>query len=79
LHFDDIAKLLRCFNKLLEEGHSLLVIEHNIHVIKCADYIIELGPDAGDNGGTIVAMGTPEELAQDSRSVTGQYLRRALL
>jgi len=79
LHFDDISKLLQCFTKLIEQGHSLLVIEHNIHVIKCADYIIDLGPDAGDNGGSIVAMGTPEELAQDPRSVTGQYLRRALL
>ncbi|MCX7984130.1 MAG: excinuclease ABC subunit UvrA [Bacteroidetes bacterium] len=79
LHFDDIAKLLRCFDRLLEHGHSLLVIEHNLHVIKCADYIIDLGPDAGEKGGSIVAMGTPEDIARNPRSVTGEFLKRVLI
>ncbi len=78
LHFDDISKLLKCFDKLVESGHSLLVIEHNLHVIKCADYIIDLGPDAGEHGGTVVATGTPEEIASNPRSVIGRYLKDVL-
>ena len=78
LHFDDIAKLLSCFHALVEAGHSILVIEHNMEVVKCADVVIDLGPDAGEAGGMIVATGTPEEVAEDPRSVTGRYLRRAL-
>ncbi|NWF87869.1 MAG: excinuclease ABC subunit UvrA [Ignavibacteriaceae bacterium] len=75
LHFDDISKLLNCFNLLLEKGNSLVIIEHNLEVIKCADHIIDLGPDAGDNGGEIIAEGTPEEIAANKSSWTGKYLR----
>src|SRR5262245_11058604 len=78
LHFDDIAKLLTAFRKLLEAGHTLLVIEHNLDVIKTADYIIDLGPEGGEDGGSIVATGTPEQLAQIEGSYTGQYLRPVL-
>jgi excinuclease ABC subunit A len=78
LHFDDIAKLLTAFRKLLEAGHTLLVIEHNLDVIKTADAIIDLGPEGGDAGGHIVATGTPEQVAQIETSYTGQYLRPVL-
>jgi excinuclease ABC subunit A len=78
LHFDDIAKLLTAFRKLLEAGHTLLVIEHNLDVIKTADYIIDLGPEGGDEGGRVVATGTPEQVAQVEASHTGRYLRVAL-
>jgi excinuclease ABC subunit A len=78
LHFDDIAKLLTAFRKLLEAGHTLVVIEHNLDVIKTADYIIDLGPEGGEDGGTIVATGTPEQLAQVEASHTGRYLRPVL-
>jgi excinuclease ABC subunit A len=78
LHLDDIATLVHCFHALLAAGHSLVVIEHNLHVIKSADLIIDLGPDAGDQGGEIVAVGTPEEVAQNERSWTGRYLRSVL-
>jgi excinuclease ABC subunit A len=78
LHFDDIAKLLTAFRKLLEAGHTLLVIEHNLDVIKTADAIIDLGPEGGEAGGRIVATGTPEQVAQIETSYTGQYLRPVL-
>ncbi|HMD36275.1 MAG TPA: excinuclease ABC subunit UvrA [Vicinamibacterales bacterium] len=78
LHFDDIAKLLTAFRKLIEAGHSLLVIEHNLDVIKTADTIIDLGPEGGEDGGRLVATGTPEQVAQISASYTGQYLRPVL-
>jgi excinuclease ABC subunit A len=78
LHFDDITKLLDCFNQLLDRGHSLVVIEHNLDIIKCADYIIDLGPEGGDNGGEIVACGTPEEISQVENSYTGKYLKAYL-
>jgi excinuclease ABC subunit A len=78
LHFDDIAKLLKAFNSLLEAGHSIIVIEHNMDVIKCADWIIDLGPEAGDLGGYVVAVGTPEEISQNPNSYTGQFLRKYL-
>ena len=78
LHFDDIAKLLTAFKKLLEAGNTLLVIEHNLDVIKTADYIIDLGPEGGEAGGAIVAAGTPEQVAQVDASYTGRYLRAAL-
>ena len=74
LHFDDIAKLLAAFRKLVEAGHSLLVIEHNLDVIKTADYVIDLGPEGGEAGGRLVAAGTPEQLAQVDASYTGQAL-----
>jgi len=78
LHFDDIAKLLAAFRKLLEQGHSLLVIEHNLDVIKTADYVIDLGPEGGDAGGSVVVAGTPEQVAAHPGSHTGRFLQRAL-
>jgi excinuclease ABC subunit A len=78
LHFDDIAKLLAAFRKLVEAGHSLLVIEHNLDVIKTADYLIDLGPEGGDEGGRVVGVGTPEQLAQNDASHTGRALRLVL-
>jgi excinuclease ABC subunit A len=78
LHFDDIAKLLTAFKKLLQAGHSLLVIEHNLDVIKTADWLIDLGPEGGDAGGQLVAAGTPEAVAQVAESYTGQALAEIL-
>jgi len=78
LHFDDIAKLLAAFRKLVEAGHTLLVIEHNLDVIKTADHIIDLGPDGGDAGGEVVTFGTPEQVAKVEASYTGQALRPVL-
>ena len=78
LHFDDIAKLLAAFRKLLEAGHTLLVIEHNLDVVKTADWIIDLGPEGGDAGGRVVAAGTPERIAEHPTSHTGRYLRQVL-
>jgi len=78
LHFDDIKKLLNCFYMLLENNNSVVIIEHNLDVIKCADYIIDLGPEAGENGGEIVAAGTPEEISDVPNSFTGQYLKKIL-
>ncbi|HHT9132359.1 MAG TPA: excinuclease ABC subunit UvrA, partial [Candidatus Tripitaka californicus] len=75
LHFEDIRKLLDCFQCLLRERHSLLVVEHNLEVIKCADYIIDLGPEGGEKGGHIVGAGTPEEIANLKDSYTGGYLK----
>jgi excinuclease ABC subunit A len=74
LHFDDIAKLINCFNALLDTGNSVLIIEHNLDVIKCADYIIDLGPEAGEAGGQVVAVGTPEEILGNTASATGRFL-----
>ncbi len=78
LHFDDIAKLLTAFRKLLDAGHTLLVIEHNLDVIKTADWIVDLGPDGGEAGGMVVAMGTPEQVAHVPESHTGRYLQQIL-
>ncbi len=78
LHLDDIDKLLQCFNVLVENNNSIVIIEHNLDVIKCADYIIDLGPDAGDKGGEIIATGTPEEIAQNEKSITGKFLKEYL-
>ncbi len=78
LHFDDIAKLMNCFNALIDAGNSVLIIEHNLDVIKCADHVIDLGPEAGDAGGFVVATGTPEELAAFPSSHTGQFLKSHL-
>ncbi|MHB8521378.1 MAG: excinuclease ABC subunit UvrA [Limisphaerales bacterium] len=78
LHFDDVRVLLRVFQRLVEAGHSVLVIEHNLDVIKCADWLIDLGPDAGDEGGQVVAQGTPEDVAMCERSHTGRFLRDLL-
>jgi excinuclease ABC subunit A len=78
LHFDDIAKLLAAFRKLLQAGHSLLVIEHNLDVIKTADWIIDLGPEGGEEGGQLIAAGTPEQIVKVDASYTGRYLRDVL-
>ena len=78
LHFADIAKLLSCFNALIDAGNSLVIIEHNLEVIKCADHVIDLGPEAGEEGGRVVASGTPEEVAQNGLSHTGKFLRSNL-
>lgn len=78
LHFDDIAKLLAAFRKLLESGASLLVIEHNLDVIKSADWVIDLGPEGGEQGGKIIATGTPEQVARNPQSHTGRFLARVL-
>ena len=78
LHFDDVAMLLRLFQRLVDRGHSVVVIEHNLEVIKCADWIVDLGPEAGDAGGQVVASGTPEETAKIDNSHTGTFLRSVL-
>ncbi len=75
LHFHDINRLLKSFDALIERGHSVLIIEHNMEIIKCADYVIDLGPDGGDRGGELVVSGTPEEVAQCNASLTGQFLK----
>jgi len=78
LHFDDVAMLLRLLQRLVDRGHSVMVIEHNLEVIKCADWIVDLGPEAGDQGGQVVAVGTPEQIAKIESSHTGTFLSRAL-
>ena len=78
LHMYDVQKLLDVLQKLVDAGNTVLVIEHNLDVIKCADHIIDLGPEGGDGGGNIVVTGTPEEVAQCAASYTGQYLKRML-
>ena len=78
LHFHDIHRLLKSFNTLIEKGHSIIVIEHNMDVIKCGDYVIDLGPDGGNKGGNIVCCGTPEEVAKCKASATGRYLSEKL-
>ncbi|THF53493.1 excinuclease ABC subunit UvrA [Flavobacterium supellecticarium] len=78
LHFHDIKKLLASFDALLDKGHSIIVIEHNLDLIKCADYIIDIGPEGGENGGKLIAFGTPEEVAKNKNSETGKYLKEKL-
>jgi excinuclease ABC subunit A len=78
LHFEDVNKLVKILQKLSEGGNTVVVIEHNLDVIKTADYIIDLGPNGGDGGGTIVATGTPEEVAKVKESYTGIYIKRYL-
>ena len=78
LHFDDVAVLLQLFQRLVDAGHSIVVIEHNLEVIKCADWIVDLGPEAGDDGGEVVGIGTPEQIAKIEKSHTGQFLRSVL-
>ncbi|MBQ1477264.1 MAG: excinuclease ABC subunit UvrA [Erysipelotrichaceae bacterium] len=78
LHMDDVAKLIRIIDRIVDNGDSVLVIEHNLDVIKCADYIIDLGPEGGDEGGTVIAAGTPEQVAACEQSYTGQYLKKVL-
>ncbi len=78
LHFHDIQKLLKAFDMLIDHGHSIIVIEHNLDVVKCADYVVDLGPDGGDRGGNLVVAGTPEEVAKCKESITGRYLKDKL-
>jgi excinuclease ABC subunit A len=75
LHFHDIRRLLRAFNALIANGHTIVIVEHNMEVIKCADWVIDLGPEAGDRGGEIVFEGTPSDLEQCEASHTGRFLR----
>ena len=78
LHFADVKKLLEVLNKLVEQGNTVILIEHNLDVIKCADYLVDLGPEGGDGGGEIIARGTPEEVSDVKESYTGYYLKRYL-
>ena len=78
LHFHDIERLLAAFNALIERGHTILIIEHNMEIIKMADHIIDFGPEGGDRGGELVACGTPEEIVKNERSITGKYLKSKL-
>ena len=78
LHFHDIERLLASFNALIERGHSILIIEHNMEIIKCADYVIDMGPEGGDRGGQLVACGKPEEIVLNPQSITGKYLKEKL-
>ncbi|MCW3077149.1 MAG: excinuclease subunit, partial [Bacteroidetes bacterium] len=79
LHFHDVAKLLKSFDALIKKGHSIIVIEHNLDVIKCADWVIDMGPEGGEHGGTVVFEGTPENLIREQKSFTGNYLKEKLL
>jgi excinuclease ABC subunit A len=78
LHFADVKKLLEVMHSLVDKGNSVIVIEHNLDVIKTADWIIDMGPEGGDKGGTVVYAGTPEEVARHAGSHTGEYLKRVL-
>ena len=78
LHMEDVKKLLEVLYRLREGGNTILIIEHNLDVIKCADYLIDLGPEGGDGGGTVIATGTPEEVAKVKKSYTGQFLKKIL-
>ena len=78
LHFSDVSQLLDCFESLISVGHSMIVVEHNLQLMKSADYLIDLGPGAADEGGSIVAYGTPEEVARNEASVTGKFLAAEL-
>ena len=78
LHFADVHKLIEILHRLADGGNTVVVIEHNLDVIKTADYIIDIGPDGGDRGGTVIAQGTPEEVAQSPVSYTGKYIRKYL-
>jgi excinuclease ABC subunit A len=78
LHFDDISKLLTAFRRLIEVGGSILLIEHNLEVIKTADWVIDLGPEGGERGGYVLGEGPPEKIAEIAGSYTGQFLARAL-
>ena len=78
LHFSDVVQLLDCFTALLDAGHSLIVVEHNLALIRAADHIIDLGPEAAEGGGRVVATGTPEAVSRAKESITGRYLAAAL-
>ncbi len=78
LHFDDVKKLLTVLDRLVDAGNSVVVIEHNLDVVKAADWVVDLGPEGGEDGGRVVAEGTPEEVARSKESYTGQYLAEVL-
>jgi excinuclease ABC subunit A len=78
LHFDDIKQLLEVLNQLVEQGNTVIVIEHNLDVVKSADWVIDMGPEGGDGGGQMIAQGTPEDVAKVAASHTGKYLRKVL-
>lgn len=78
LHFADVHKLTEILRRLAEDGNTVIVIEHNLDVIKTADYIIDIGPEGGDRGGTVVAFGTPEAVAENENSYTGKYIKKML-
>lgn len=78
LHYHDIEMLLKVLNKLVDKGNSVAVIEHNMHILKSVDYIIDLGPEGGEKGGKVVAIGTPEQITQNPKSITGKYLKKYL-
>ena len=78
LHSDDVKKLIDVLQRLVDHGDTVLVIEHNLDVVKCADWLIDMGPEGGDQGGTVVCTGTPEQVAQVESSYTGQYLKPLL-
>jgi excinuclease ABC subunit A len=78
LHFEDVRQLMGVLNQLVDQGNTVLVIEHNLEVIKCADWVVDLGPDGGSRGGEVIACGTPEDIARTPESYTGKYLAKAL-
>ena len=78
LHFEDVRKLTEILRRLSDSGNTVVVIEHNLDVIKCADYIIDMGPEGGDGGGQVIASGTPEKVAASKKSYTGQYIKKIL-
>ena len=78
LHFEDVRKLVEMLQRLADGGNTVLVIEHNLDVIKCADYLIDMGPEGGSGGGTVLCTGTPEEVTKNPKSYTGQYLKKYL-
>ena len=78
LHFEDVSKLLIVLNPLVDAGNTVVVIEHNLDVIKCADWVIDLGPEGGSRGGSVIAEGTPEDVAKDKKSFTGVFLKQVL-
>jgi excinuclease ABC subunit A len=79
LHFEDIRVLMEVINKLVDKGNTILIIEHNMDVIKLADYIIDIGPEGGKGGGQLIAKGTPEEVAKNKKSYTAQFLKKELV
>jgi excinuclease ABC subunit A len=78
LHFEDVRKLLEVLHELVDQGNTVIVIEHNLDVVKTADWVIDIGPEGGDGGGEVIATGTPEKVAEEERSYTGQYLKPML-
>ena len=78
LHTDDVRKLIDVINRIVDNGDSVVMIEHNLDMIKVADYVVDLGPDGGDNGGKIIALGTPEDVSKNKNSYTGVYLKKVL-